>query len=452
MYRRQFLAATGGAGFAAALGTVLNGGLGGRQFNLDNDGLIEPGPTVDVEPVVSGFGFPTDVAFQPGADRLFLVERSGRIRVAESGRLLEEPFLDVSDRVLTEGEQGLLGLALHPDFESNRRVYVRYSAPPREGTPDDYAHTFVLSEFEATDDFRRVRPETERPVLEIPQPHVFHNAGDLAFGPEGYLYVPVGDGGDDYDMGSGHTDDWYDWNEGGNGQDTTENLLGSVLRIDVDDREEGEGYAVPDDNPLVGEEGLDEQFAWGLRNPWKLSFDGEDLYVADVGQGDYEEVNLVRRGGNYGWNVREGTMCLNARSNRYYPLFPLPSCPDEAPDGRRLRDPVIQYPHQVRTEDGVREPGRAVIGGYRYRSDGVPALTDGYVFGDFMSPTYGSGRLFVAWPGDGDGQWEPRELRVASADSGRLGSGLLGYGRDPAGELYVLTFSGSGVLSKVVPV
>jgi len=193
-------------------------------------------------------------------------------------------------------------------------------------------------EFDACADGRRVRRDSERTVLEIPEPQGNHNAGDLAFGPDGHLYVAVGDGGSGGDRGRGHVEDWYDANEGGNGQDVTENLLGSVLRIDVDGRDDGKAYAIPEDNPLVGREGLDEHFAWGLRNPWRMSFDGKELYVADVGQFAREEVSLVTNGGNYGWNVREGIECFGADD-----------CPDETPPdvrgGEPLVDPVVEYPH-----------------------------------------------------------------------------------------------------------
>ncbi|MFB6352911.1 MAG: sorbosone dehydrogenase family protein, partial [Halobacteriales archaeon] len=322
------------------------------------------------------------------------------------------------------GEKGLLGIALHPDFAANRRLFLRYSAPRRPGTPENYSHTFVLSEFAATADGRRIRRESERPLLEIPEPQANHNAGDLAFGPDGHLFVPVGDGGAAGDQGPGHADDWYDAVPGGNGQDVTENRLGSVLRIDVDESTGDRGYGVPDDNPLVGRPGYDELYAWGLRNPWRLSFDGEDGYVADVGQNRYEEVDRLEKGGNYGWNVKEGTHCYAAGS-----------CPDRTPEavrgGEPLLDPVIEYAHGGSPVGGV-----SVIGGHVYRGDALPGLAGTYVFGDLAA----NGRLFAATPRDTDGQWPVRVLEVADADADKLGR-LYSFGRDADGEVYAL---GSG--------
>jgi len=362
--------------------------------------------TVALEPVAGGFGSPVAVAFRPGDDRPYVVDQPGRVyRVPDRG----DPSVvaDLRDRVVDVGsgytEQGLLGLAFHPD---GGRAYVRYSAPRRDGTPEDYSHTFVLAEF-PVEGAGAIDPDGERTLLEIPQPQGNHNAGDLAFGPDGYLYVAVGDGGGGGDRGTGHVDDWYDANAGGNGQDVTENLLGSVLRIDVDDATDEKPYAVPEDNPLVGREGLDEQYAWGLRNPWRLTFDDDCLVVADVGQNRYEEVDVVERGGNYGWNVREGRHCFDADD-----------CPSETPDGDPLLDPVLEYGH---------DRGIAVVGGEVYRGDAVPELAGRYVFGDWR------GGLMVADP-DGD-DWPFEPLGVAGGFD-RL---LLAFGADADGDLYVAT-------------
>ncbi|USZ69287.1 PQQ-dependent sugar dehydrogenase [Halorussus salilacus] len=393
--------------------------------------------SVGIETLATGLEAPTDVAFAPEADRRYVADQPGRILVHESDGLRDDPFLDLRDAVETAYEAGVLGVELHPEFAENRRAFVRYSAPRRDGTPDDYSHTFVLAEFEATDDGRRADPDSERTILEIPEPQSNHNSGDIAFGPDGYLYVGVGDGGGSGDQGTGHVEDWYDAVAGGNGQDVTENLLGSVLRIDVDgepadsetddsetdDEEDERAYAVPDDNPLVGEEGLGEHYAWGFRNPWGMSFDGERLLVADVGQSSYEEVNVVEKGGNYGWNVREATHCFEADD-----------CPDETPDsvrgGEPLRDPVVEYPH---SGDGV--SGDSVIGGYVYRGSALPDLDGAYVFADLSA----DGRLFVATPTD-EGQWPIRVVEVAGDDAGKLGR-VFSFGSDGDGEVYVL---GSG--------
>jgi glucose/arabinose dehydrogenase len=394
-----------------------------------------PPESVGLETLASGLGMPLAVAFAPDADRRYVVERGGLVRVHGPDGLRDEPFLDLRDSVGSGGEKGLLGLALHPDFAENRRLYVRYSSPgPRPGTPREYSHTFLLSEFEATADGRRAKPESERVVLEIPQPQSNHNAGDLAFGPDGYLYVAVGDGGAGGDRGGGHVEDWYDGVRGGNGQDVTENLLGSILRIDVDGRDDGKEYAVPADNPLVGRAGLDEHYAWGFRNPWRMSFDGADLYVGDVGQNRYEEVDLVRRGGNYGWNVMEGTHCFGTED-----------CPGETPPdvrgGEPLIDPVVEYPH---SGDGV--SGISVIGGCVYRGSALPSLTGRYVFADWGA----NGRLFVATPAGDGGLWETSVVGVAGGGR-RLGRAL-GFGRDADGEVYVVgSGSDGGALYRIVP-
>jgi len=318
-------------------------------------------------------------------------------------------------------ERGLLGIAFHPDYPDTRLVYVRYSAPSREGTPGGYSHTFVLAEFAVGSNGLSARPDTERTVLEIPQPQGNHNAGAIAFGPDGYLHVGVGDGGAANDTGTGHVADWYDGNSGGNGQDVTENLLGSVLRIDVDGRGGEKPYGVPDDNPLVGEDGLDEHYAWGLRNPWGMSFAGEDLLVADVGQNRFEEINVVESGGNYGWNVREGRRCFGSEE-----------CPGTDPDGRELRDPVVTYSHSGPDPSGV-----AVVGGHVYRGDSIPTLRGTYVFGDWRA----DGSLFVATPGGG-GEWP---VSVVDAEPASELANLLALGRDRSGEVYALTTQQSGV-------
>ncbi|WP_137286528.1 PQQ-dependent sugar dehydrogenase [Halorussus salinisoli] len=417
---------------------------------------------VGLETLATGFEVPLDVAFAPDADRRYVADQQGRVFVHESDGLRDRPFLDLRDSIVVGRETGLLGIALHPNFAENRRVFVRYSSPPRSGTPEEYNHTFVLAEFEASDDGRRAKPDSERAILEIPEPQGNHNAGSVVFGPEGYLYVGVGDGGAGGDQGTGHVDDWYDAVDGGNGQDVTENLLGSVLRIDVDgepssttrtgsgettDQPSGDrNYAIPDDNPLVGRDGLDEHYAWGFRNPWRLAFDRGRFFVADVGQSSYEEVNLVEKGGNYGWNVKEGTHCFGADD-----------CPDRTPDdvrgGEPLLDPVVEYPHSGEGVTGV-----SVIGGKVYRGSALPDLTGAYLFADLAA----KGRLFAATPpesggdggdeGDSDSElWQTNVVEVAGDDAEEV-SRVYSFGRDADGEVYVLA-SGSdgGGLHRVVP-
>jgi glucose/arabinose dehydrogenase len=406
---RAGLAASGiaaGVGFAGCVGT----------FGDDERTPSEGSPGVDavgLETVAEGFTSPVALADPPG-DRRYVVDQTGTMEAIGSG----DAFLDVTDRMVDAGgydERGLLGVAFHPDYPDTPRVYVRYSAPPREGTPAGYSHTFVLSEFRVRSDGFGVEPGTERTLLEIPEPQANHNAGEITFGPDGYLYVAVGDGGGAGDRGPGHADDWHDGVEGGNGQDVTENLLGSILRIDVNDTGGEKPYGVPGDNPLVGRAGRDEHYAWGLRNPWGMTFSDGDLIVADVGQNAYEEINVVEKGGNYGWNVREGSGCFDADA-----------CPTADPDGNRLRDPVVEYPHS-----GSGVAGVAVVGGHVYDGDAVPALRDRYVFGDWQA----EGSLFVADTRE-EGPWFASDVDATPASKLEQ---LIAIERGGEGDLYVLT-------------
>ena len=370
-----------------------------------------------------GVGFTSPVGVETVGDgRYYVVDQPGTVEVIEDGGVRPDPFLDLGDRVVDVSgytEMGLLGLAFHPNYAVNGRIFVRYSAPKRSGTPENYSHTFVVAEFQADPAAGTVDVASETAILELPQPQGNHNAGALAFGPDGYLYVATGDGGRAADQGTGHADDWYDAVAGGNGQDLTANLLGSMLRIDVDGsatvRGEQRNYAIPDDNPLVDGDGFAELYAWGFRNPWRFSFgpDGR-LFAGDVGQNRYEEVDIVEKGGNYGWNVREGTHCFRADS-----------CPAETPDGDPLIDPIIEYSHSGEGITGV-----TVIGGYRYGGDEIPDLQGKYVFADWRA----GGTLFVATESN-DGQWPVQPLPV----QGEFGSNVLSFGRTSEGELLVCT-------------
>jgi glucose/arabinose dehydrogenase len=436
--RRRFLR-LGGASLALAVA----GCNGDRSPTADSTPSADPSPSatpgdtptptgeipesVGIQRLASGFAAP--VGFEPVPGRVgewVVVDQDGRVWLYDGDSIREEPLLDVRDRMVSLNEnydeRGLLGLAFHPQFETNGRLYARYSAPRRSGTPSNYSHTFVLAEFTMEPDGSTVPLDSERPVLEIPEPQGNHNAGAVAFGPDGYCYVAVGDGGGAGDSGRGHVGDWYDEVQGGNGQDTESNLLGSILRIDVDERDGDNGYAVPEDNPLVGESGLGEHYAWGLRNPWRMSFDGEDLFVADVGQNEYEEVNLVESGGNYGWNVREATHCYDASE-----------CPDETPTGTPLADPIVEYDH-----GGDPPNGAAVIGGYRYRGQAIPDLRGTYVFADWIL----NGQLYVAEERE-TGLWETSVVEL-ERDGGDVPQNALAFGRTRAGELTLCTANQSG--------
>jgi glucose/arabinose dehydrogenase len=401
-------------------------------------------PVVGLELLAEGLSAPVDLAVAgDGSGRLFVVDQVGVIRVLTAeGELLDEPFLDLRDRIvgLNPGydERGLLGLAFHPDYAENGLFYVYYSAPLDPQAPQGWNHTSHLSQFRVSGrEQNQADPGSEAVIMRVDQPQGNHNGGEIAFGPDGYLYVALGDGGGANDVGNGHAPDWYEANRGGNGQDVTENLLGSILRIDVDG---GDPYGVPGDNPFVGDDGLDEIWAYGFRNPYRFSFDAagnQALFVADVGQNLWEEVSIVTGGGNYGWNVKEGAHCFSPAS----PNQPPEECPDSDPDGNPLIDPVVEY-QNGNAPGGL---GLAVVGGYVYRGQALSSFEGRYVFGDWSTSfSVGDGTLLVASPPglDGDG-WSFQELRI-DTDDGRLDAFVLGFGQDAQNELYVLTSNAAG--------
>jgi glucose/arabinose dehydrogenase len=341
---------------------------------------------------VGGFDRPVGIAHAgDGSGRLFIVERGGAVWVARGATVLDEPFLDISDRIeASGGEQGLLGLAFPPGYEAKGHFYVNYT---RAG---DGATT--VARYSVTADQDLADPASEEVILTVEQPFSNHNGGHLAFGPDGYLYIGLGDGGSGGDPL-------------GNGQ-STGTLLGKVLRIDV---ESGEApYVIPADNPFVGVPGAREEiWALGLRNPWRFSFDRGtgDLYIGDVGQSSYEEADYQAAaslgGENYGWNIMEGAHCFGR---------------DEC-DRAGLTPPVAEYAH-----DGV---DCSVTGGYVYRGEDGTGLTGIYFFGDFCS-----GRIRGLRP-DG-ASWESTVL----LDSGLL---ISTFGEDESGELYLADYSGGGI-------
>lgn len=402
-------------------------------------------PVIGLELVAEGFTAPLElVPAGDGSGRLFVADQIGVVRIlTDEGELLDEPFLDVRDRMvgLRPGydERGLLGLAFDPNFEDNGFFYVYYSAPRRPEAPGGWDHTSHLSRFVvSTADANEADPDSEQVVLRIDQPQSNHNGGKIAFGPDGYLYLGLGDGGGAHDTGVGHVDDWYEANEGGNAQNVTETLLGSILRIDVQVQD---AYLVPADNPFVGEDGLDETWAFGFRNPYRFSFDAGgdgELFVADVGQNLFEEINIVTAGGNYGWNVKEGTHCFSPET----PNQPPEECPDTDPQGRPLIDPIIEY-ENANLPGGL---GRAVVGGYVYRGEALPGFAGRLVFGDWSTSfSVGDGTVFVATRPDVEGEMWPFEvLEVATAGDGRVGEFILALGEDADRELYILTTEASG--------
>lgn len=416
--------------------------IGDLEDILDDkeDKAREPGLAL----IAEGLNSPVHMAEAPdGSGRLFVVDQVGVVRViTQDGELREKPFLDLRDKIVELNEhydeRGLLSLVFHPDYASNGRFFVYYSAPLQEEAPDEWDHTSYISEFRVSGNPLQADKSSERVILRVDQPQRNHNGGILAFGPrDGYLYISLGDGGGRDDEGKGHVEDWYERNAGGNGQNITENLLGSFLRIDVDG---GDPYGIPADNPFVDKEGLDEIYAYGFRNPAKFSFDmrgNHALYSQDAGQELWEEVDIVERGGNYGWNVKEGTYCFDTEN----PENPPADCPDTDPEGNPLIDPVIEFKNAK--HGGL---GLVVVGGYVYRGEELPQWNGQYIFGAWSaSHDEPDGKVFIAEPRPkGSGLWDFKEVEFANTPQGNLNAYLLGFGQNSKGEVYVLTTDTGG--------
>ncbi len=406
--------------------------------------------SIDLETVASGLTAPLGLVESPdNTGRKFVVDQAGQIRIIQNGSLLPTPFLNLTGVIPTLNpgfdERGVLGMAFHPDYAQNGRFFVRYSVP-RQGAPGEPCfgtsrgcHSEVLSEFTASANPNVANP-TPITLLTVPQPQFNHNGGDVHFGPDGMLYMGLGDGGGAHD---GLADTPPSHGPIGNGQNT-QTLLGSMLRIDVSTPG---AYTIPATNPFAdGVNGRPEIYAYGLRNPFKFSFDSRPggtnrLFLADVGQNLVEEVDIIENGKNYGWVTKEGTNCFDPLN----PTVPLASCSSTGPMGEPLVDPISEYDH---TE------GISIIGGFVYRGSAIPALSGMYVFGDF-SRGFGSpdGRLFYFDPAN---PTQIFELLVGT-NNDPLGRFLHGFGEDADGELYVLAQStlaptgSTGVVLRIVP-
>ncbi|NJO56379.1 MAG: PQQ-dependent sugar dehydrogenase [Rhodospirillales bacterium] len=317
-----------------------------------------------------GFTAPTGLVQLPDG-RLLVSDQVGKAYVVDAGGAVRaEPFLDVSGKLtkLNAGfdERGLLGLALHPKFASNGKFYVYYSAPKNDATPADWDHRSRLSEFTADVKTAQADPASERVLLEWDQPFFNHNGGDLCFGPDGLLYIASGDGGRADDTEKRYLP------EIGNGQNT-ETYLGKILRIDVDKKSGDKPYGIPTDNPFVKGGGLPEIYAYGLRNPWRISFDrggAHQLFAADIGQTLYEEVNVIAKGGNYGWFIREGFIDFNPGKAR----TPKETHTKVGFKGEPLLDPVIIYKNVNAFPRDPEALGISITGGYVYRGKALPGL------------------------------------------------------------------------------
>ena len=387
---------------------------------------------IDLELVAENFTAPIAlVSPDDGTGRRFIADQIGVIRIlTQDGQILSEPFLNLSSKIVNlrpqYDERGLLGLAFHPNFKQNGLFYVYYSAPLRQEAPANWDATSTISEFRVLpDNPNKTNESSERILLQVDKPQSNHNAGQIAFGPDGYLYIPIGDGGNANDEGMGHP-------KPGNAQNIS-TLLGKILRVDVDN---GTPYGIPPDNPFVGKDGLDEIFAYGLRNPFRIAFDAggnNSLFVSDAGQNAWEEVNIVTNGGNYGWNLKEGTHCFDPNN----PNLATASCPDVSASGQPLIDPVIEYANAGQS-GGL---GVVVVGGFVYRGNLLPRFNGDYLFGDFSKGfTEGNGSLFVARPPPtGQKMWSIKELKIATSASGRIGAFVHSFGQDSDHEIYVLT-------------
>ena len=350
-----------------------------------------------LQQIASGLSSPLYLTAPPAdSSRLFVVEQTGAIRIIKDGAVLPTPFLDVSGEITSGGEQGLLGMAFDPSYASTGRFVVHYT---------DKAGNTHLSMFTVSSNPDVADPATEQVILTAQQPFSNHNGGQVLFGPDGFLYLGLGDGGSEGDPQ-------------GRGQDRSD-LLGSILRIDVHG---AAPYAVPPDNPFVGQSGVQpEIWSYGLRNPWRFSFDRAtgDLYVADVGQDSYEEVDVMPaasgagKGANFGWNIMEGKHCYNASS-----------CTQNG-----LTLPVYEYTHGE---------GCSITGGYVYRGAALPALQGLYFFGDFCQ---GWVRSFRYQAG--------AATELTDWQSLRPGGMITSFGEDAAGELYIIVQGGN--VFKVVP-
>ncbi len=383
---------TGKLLFSAALAGLLAGLL---SFpGCGKSSTPAPAGTIALQPLASGFNTPLDVE-QPndGSSRLFVVEQGGTIHIIQSGAVLPTPFLDISSKVTIGGEMGLLGLTFHPSFAQNGKFYVNYVR-----TVAGQIQSVIAEYLRSSTDANQADAASERILLTVNQVGNFpnHKAGQLAFGPDGFLYFGLGDGGSGGDPF-------------GNGQNTN-TLLGKMMRIDVNSTSPGLQYAIPPDNPFVAGGGLPEIYAFGFRNPWRFSFDHPTgrLFVADVGQDSFEEVDIVQKGGNYGWNIMEGLHCFQ---------------PPTGCNMTGLRLPIVEISHPE---------AEAVIGGFVYHGTALAGMQRQYIFGDL------SGKIWSLT--ENPPNTFTRTLLLSP------GFQISSFGQDSSGELYVVDIGGGRVL------
>lgn len=381
-----------------------------------------PVPGLALELVVDGLNQPIYVTQAPGDDtRLFVMQKGGVVRVLSNGELQDAPFIDVSAALTNSGEQGLLGMAFHPNYATNGLFYLHFSGTTGQGMARDT----VVAEFTVTEDRNVADVGTRRNVLGIVQPAANHNGGEIAFGPDGLLYLGFGDGGGGNDQ----------FGATGNGQNP-QTMLGKILRIDPTGREVNNAYSVPADNlaAVTGTQALPEIWATGLRNPWRFSFDActGDLYIGDVGQNTLEEVDFlparadrtVAAGANFGWRLMEGPNCRPGDG----------ACNAQTVTQLGLTQPVDSYGRMV---------GQSITGGYVYRGSAVPGLRGHYIYADYQSARFFRFRIENGAAAD----------RVEITDQMRPATGnidnIASFGTDNSGEMYVAAFT-PGAVYRVV--
>jgi glucose/arabinose dehydrogenase len=378
----------GGCGAA-----VTNGGGGSTPPPTPSG----PPPQLALSSFVSGLALP--LGFEAPSDsthRIFIIEQGGTIRIVQNGSVVVAPFLDITSRLTSGGETGLLGLAFHPSFSTNRRFFVDYTRTSGSQLQS------VISEFTVpASSPNQADPASERILLVVNQPFSNHNGGQLAFGPDGFLYIAFGDGGSGGDPL-------------GNGQNKNA-LLGKILRIGVDAPfASGKQYAIPSDNPFATGGGALEIYGYGFRNPWRFSFDrsGGQLFIGDVGQGNWEEVDIGAKGGDFGWNIMEGNHC--------YPPGTA-SC-----NMTGLTAPIAEYDHSS-------AGGTAIIGGFVYRGTVITGLVGAYVYGDLSS-----GHVW-GLKQDSSGNWQATVILNHNLT-------VSAFGQDAAGELYLVDYGHGAVM------
>lgn len=368
--------------------------------------------SVKVNSIAKGFLGPVALeSAKDGTGRLFICEQTGKIKIIKSGKVLSKSFLDVGSKLdklnKVYSEKGLLGMAFHPKYKTNGRFFLYYSAPSKQVGSD---HKSILAEYKVSSNADIADPLSEKILLQFEQPEFNHNGGQLAFGPDGFLYLGSGDGG-----GGGDEHGTI-----GNAQDLN-TYLGKILRIDIDmfamDAGAKSPYAIPKDNPFLNnKKAKAEIWAYGLRNPWRFSFDRKtgELFCADVGQNKWEEVDIIEAGKNYGWRLMEGNHCYTPSIN----------C-----NQKELVLPIAEYDHDV---------GISITGGYVYRGKSIPSLLGKYIFAEWK------GKLFYLEKSSE--KWKMMDLLIDGKKNNDLGADINSFGEDENGELYILTQKFTGNL------